>query len=248
MAFQRAPQLDHACSIIPMSTGFWPPAVLAPDPPAGSHRAGPSSFRSKCSPCLIPRQVCRRTQTAFHAGALQFHGHLLPLAEPRAFASWLRVFSVTTGSSTPNGLSAGQNMCCAISAAYTHRVAISNSRLVASLRGNVTFAGATPLTATRNGSYPAGRRVPSPLPPHLLPRGFMRIRTSLLAKPAANDSFRLFAVAPAIRSDQAQEPPRPRCPFTRCGMSSCGGTMQVSNASPPRNSSSDLRLISAVRP
>jgi Putative transposase/Transposase zinc-binding domain len=30
-------------------------------------------------------------KTAFHAGALQFHGHLLPLAEPRAFASWLRV-------------------------------------------------------------------------------------------------------------------------------------------------------------
>jgi hypothetical protein len=36
--------------------------------------------------------------------------------------------------------------------AYTHRVAISNSRLIALADGNVTSAGEIPRTATRSGS------------------------------------------------------------------------------------------------
>ena len=55
---------------------------------------------SRCS-FFLPAKVLSRVfrgkfiaglKTAYHAGALQFHGHLLPLAEPRAFASWLRPY------------------------------------------------------------------------------------------------------------------------------------------------------------
>ena len=48
---------------------------------------------------------------------------------------------------------------------------------------------------------------------------------------------------------QQQTPPRPRCPFTRCGNVHCAAEpCGLSNASPPRNSSCDLRLISAGAP
>ena len=64
---------------------------LAPD-----HSRWISSRRSFFLPVkVLSRVFCGKfvagLKTAFQAGALQFHGHLLPLVEPRAFASWLRV-------------------------------------------------------------------------------------------------------------------------------------------------------------
>jgi hypothetical protein len=48
---------------------------------------------------------------------------------------------------------------------------------------------------------------------------------------------------------QQQKPPRPRCPFPRCGnVRFAAEPCRLSSASPPRNSSSDLRLISAGAP
>src|SRR5713101_7699282 len=48
---------------------------------------------------------------------------------------------------------------------------------------------------------------------------------------------------------QQQTPPRPRCPFTRCGnVRFAAEPCVLSSASPPPNSSSDLRLISAGAP
>ena len=116
-------------------------------------------------------------KTAFHAGALQFHGHLLPLAEPRAFASWLRVLfrhDWVVYAKRPFG---GPEHALRYLSAYTHRVAISNSRLVALSEGNVTFRW-------RDSAHGNKKRLMT-LPVeeflrrfllHLLPRGFMRIR------------------------------------------------------------------------
>jgi hypothetical protein len=56
---------------------------------AGSHRADLSSFPSKYSADVFRGKFVAGLKTPFHAGALQFHRHLLPLAEPCAFASWL---------------------------------------------------------------------------------------------------------------------------------------------------------------
>src|ERR1035438_5346523 len=48
---------------------------------------------------------------------------------------------------------------------------------------------------------------------------------------------------------QPSAPPRRRCPFTRCGhVRFAAEPCKLSNASPPRNFSSDLRLISAGVP
>src|SRR5205814_2660606 len=60
-------------------------------------------------------------KTAFQSGALQFHGHLLPLAEPRAFASWLRVLfrhDWVVYSKRPFG---GPDHVLRYLVAYTHR-------------------------------------------------------------------------------------------------------------------------------
>ena len=72
------------------------PCVLAAGGLAPDHSRWISSRRTFFLPIKVLSRVFRGKfvaglKTAFHAGALQFHGHLLPLAEPRAFASWLRV-------------------------------------------------------------------------------------------------------------------------------------------------------------
>ena len=110
-------------------------------------------------------------------GILQFYGHLLPLAEPRAFASWLRALfrhDWVVYSKRPFG---GPEHALRYLGAYTHRVAISNSRLVALSEGNVTFRWRD--SAHGNQKRLMTLRVEEFLRRfllHLLPRGFMRIR------------------------------------------------------------------------
>src|SRR5208337_3468263 len=88
---------------------------------------------------FLPIQVLSRVfrgkfvaglRSAFLTGTLQFHGSLLPLAEPRAFAAWLRVLfrhDWVVYSKKPFG---GPEHVLRYLGAYTHRVAISNHRLV----------------------------------------------------------------------------------------------------------------------
>src|SRR5438270_13269529 len=160
-----------------MSTACWPPAVSLWTTPAGSPRADPSSFPSKCSVVSSAASLSPDSSTAFHAGTLQFHGHLLPLAEPRAFAAWLRVLfrhDWVVYSKRPFG---GPQHVLRYLGAYTHRVAISNSRRVALSDGHVTFRW-------RDTAHGNKQRIMT-LPVdeflrrfllHLLPPGFVRIR------------------------------------------------------------------------
>jgi hypothetical protein len=116
-----------------------------------------SSRRSFFIPVKVLSRVFRGKfvaglKTAFHAGALQFHGHLLPLAEPPPSPHGCGYCSVTTGSSTPNGLSAGQNTCCAISALTLIASPFPTAGWLLLPTAKSPFAGATPPTATRNGS------------------------------------------------------------------------------------------------
>ncbi len=78
-------------------------------------------------------------RNALHRGELQFHGELLPLAHPSAFARWLRVLFLhdwVVYSKRPFG---GPEHVLRYLGAYTHRVAISNSELVDLSDGIVTF-------------------------------------------------------------------------------------------------------------
>jgi hypothetical protein len=116
-------------------------------------------------------------RNAFQRGELQFHGSLLPLAQPRAFAAWLRVLfrhDWVVYSKRPFG---GPEHVLRYLGAYTHRVAISNFRLVALSEGKVTFRW-------RDSAHGNKKRLMA-LPVeeflrrfllHLLPPGFVRIR------------------------------------------------------------------------
>jgi len=114
---------------------------------------------------------------AFHEAKIEFHGRLAPLAQPRTFASWLRVLfrqDWVVYSKPPFG---GPEHVLRYLGAYTHRVAISNHRLVALADGNVTFRWRD--SAHGNKKRLMTLRVDEFLCRfllHLLPRGFMRIR------------------------------------------------------------------------
>jgi hypothetical protein len=156
--------------------------VLAAGGLAPDHSRWISSRRSFFLPVKVLGRVFRGKfvaglKAAFHAGALQFHGHLLPLAEPHAFASWLRVLfrhDWVVYSKRPFG---GPEHALRYLSAYTHRIAISNHRLVALADGHVTFRW-------RDSAHGNKKRLMT-LPVdeflrrfllHLLPRGFVRIR------------------------------------------------------------------------
>jgi Putative transposase/Transposase zinc-binding domain len=156
--------------------------VLAAGGLAPDHSSWISSRRSFFLPIGVLSRLFRGKfvaglRNAFQRGALQFHGDLLPLAQPRAFAAWLRVLfrhDWVVYSKRPFG---GPEHALRYLGAYTHRVAISNSRLVALSDGNVTFRW-------RDSAHGNKKRIMT-LPVdeflrrfllHLLPPGFVRIR------------------------------------------------------------------------
>jgi hypothetical protein len=170
-------------------------------------------------------------KTAFHAGALQFHGPLLPLAEPRAFASWLRVLfrhDWVVYSKRPFG---GPEHVLRYLGAYTHRVAISNRRLVALANGHVTFRW-------RDSAHGNKKRLMT-LPVeeflrrfllHLLPPGFVRIRNfGFLANRQRATLLPLCFQLLCGSGDTPAPAPSPSMdqPRSLWNCPACGGTMRV---------------------
>ena len=110
-------------------------------------------------------------------GKLGFHGALIPLAKPQAFASWIRTLyrhDWVAYSKPPFG---GAEHALRYLGCYTHRVAISNHRLVALADGRVSFRWRD--SAHKNKK----RRMSLPVEEflrrfllHVLPPGFVRIR------------------------------------------------------------------------
>jgi hypothetical protein len=156
--------------------------VLAAGGLAPDHSRWISSHRSFFLPIKILSRVFRGKfvaglKTAFREARLEFHGTLTPLAEPRTFTSWLRLLfrhDWVVYAKRPFG---GPEHALRYLGAYTHRVAISNHRLVALTDGAVTFLW-------RDSAHGNKKRLMT-LPVdefvrrfllHLLPRGFVRIR------------------------------------------------------------------------
>jgi hypothetical protein len=187
-------------------------------------------------------------KSAFHAGTLQFHGSLRHLAEPRTFASWLRTLfrqDWVVYAKRPFG---GPQHAVRYLGAYTHRVAISNHRLVALEDGNITFRW-------RDSAHGNKKKLMT-LPVdeflrrfmlHLLPRGFVRIRHfGFLANRRRASLLPICFQLSSLASQQAP-PAKPVSPTRqssawRCPR--CGGTMsfveRISAAelllrSPPQN-------------
>src|ERR1700678_2189140 len=212
-----------------------------------------SSRRSFFLPVKVLSRVFRGKfvaglKTAFHAGALQFHGHLLPLAEPRAFASWLRVLfrhDWVVYAKRPFG---GPGHALRYLGASTHRVAISNSRLVALSEGNVTFRWRDSAHGNRKRlmTLDADEFLRRFLL-HLLPPGFVRIRNfGFLAN--RNRAallplcFRLLGNSEKMTAPPASPSTDQTDPLWNCPV--CNGTMHVVE----RLSAAQLLLRSPPQP
>ncbi|MHC4986007.1 MAG: IS91 family transposase [Planctomycetota bacterium] len=125
------------------------------------------------------RRFLERLQEAHDGGRLHFFGDHAPLANPRTFADLLRSLrdiDWVVYSKPPFG---GPEAVLTYLARYTHRVAISNSRLVACEAGNVSFRykdyrakGRVRYKTMTLGAHEFIRRFLI----HVLPSGFHRIR------------------------------------------------------------------------
>ena len=135
---------------------------------------------------FLPIHVLRRVfrgkfvaglRQAFQVGQLNFHGDLALLAQPKTFAAWLRPLfrkDWVVYSKPPFG---GPEYVLQYLCRYTHRVAISNHRLVSLAEGNVTFRWRD--SAHNNEQKLLTLSLDEFLRRfllHLLPKGFVRIR------------------------------------------------------------------------
>jgi len=127
--------------------------------------------------CVFRGKFVAALRQAFAAGKLGFHGQLRSLAQPKAFSSLLRQLfrhHWVVYAKRPFG---GPEYALRYLGRYTHRVAISNHRLVSFVDGQVTFRW-------RDSAHKNKQRLMT-LPVeeflrrfllHLLPRSFVRIR------------------------------------------------------------------------
>jgi hypothetical protein len=117
-------------------------------------------------------------KSAFQQGQLHLSGDLARLAQPKIFASWLRLLfrkDWVVYSKPPFG---GPDYVLQYMGRYTHRVAISNHRLVAFADGQVTFRRRD--SAHHNQQKLMTLSLDEFLHRfllHLLPKGFVRIRS-----------------------------------------------------------------------
>ena len=115
---------------------------------------------------------------------------------------------------------------------YTHRVAISNHRLVALADGIVTFRWRDSAHNTNSADDPAGQRIPAPIPASRVPPGFVRIRHfGFLANRQRATllplCFRLLqSSAENLQPTASPAADRPH-PSTLWHCPVCGGTMHV---------------------
>src|SRR5881296_3367335 len=186
---------------------------------------------------FLPLQVLRRVfrgkfvaglKSAFQRGQLHLSGNLALLAQPKIFASWLRPLfrkDWIVYSKPPFG---GPEYVLQYLGRYTHRVAISNHRLVALGDGQVTFRWRDSADHNRQKVMTVScdeflRRFLL----HLLPKGFVRIRNfGFLANRRRAVLLPLcFHSLGATQEPRAEQDDFGSNDLWRCPM--CGGPMVV---------------------
>jgi len=139
----------------------------------------------------------------FRDGRLEFHGPLRDLARPAHFRRWVRGFAVRDWVVNAQAPLAGPAQVVQYLGRYTHRVAISNHRLLGIDHGSVTFSwkdyrdGAQRKTLCLEAGEFLRRFLL-----HVLPRGFVRIRyfgffANCRGESGIQQARRLLEVAPA---------------------------------------------------
>jgi hypothetical protein len=136
---------------------------------------------------LFRRRFLEALEAVHHRGQLQFFGEYTELANPAAFARWLAPLRTCEWVVYAKRPFAGPEAVLEYLSRYTHRVAISNQRLVAFDERGVTFRWkdyrAKGRTRYKTMTLEAGEFMRRFLL-HVLPGGFHRIRHyGLLANP-----------------------------------------------------------------
>ncbi len=140
---------------------------------------------------------------AFQAGRLEFHGSLERLSQPAAFRRWIRALAVRDWVVFAQTPMAGPAQVVEYLGRYTHRVALSNHRLLQIDGAGVSFTWKDYRQGARVKTLrlEAGEFLRRFLL-HVLPRGLVRIRYfGFLANAAAESGLqqarRLLQVTPA---------------------------------------------------
>jgi len=168
---------------------------------------------------------------AFHKGQLRFEGDLKLLAQPKIFAAWLRPLFRQDWVIYLKRPFGGPEYVLQYLGRYTHRVAISNHRLVSLTDGQVTFRWRDSAHHNEQKLLPLSldeflRRFLL----HILPKGFVRIRNFgfLANRKRATLLALCFQLLGSEQQPQAEQhasstedgPDLWRCP-------QCGGPMKV---------------------
>src|SRR5271170_7572661 len=205
--------------------------------PAGGLSADQTCWIKSRYDFFLPVQVLSRVfrgkfhealKRAFHDGKLNFQGDLKLLAQPKVFAAWLRPLfrkDWVVYAKRPFG---GPEHVLRYLGRYTHRVAISNHRLVSFADGKVTFRWRDSAHSNEQKLMTLSldeflRRFLL----HLLPEGFVRIRNfGFLANRKRATTlplcFQLLGAAPRTEQQASTAGPSDlwSCP-------KCGGPMMV---------------------
>ena len=127
--------------------------------------------------CLFRRLFLQALDKAYAAGKLQFFGDLEPLADPQAFARYLAPLQHKKWVVYAKAPFGGPQHVLEYLGRYTHRVAISNRRLLALENGRVSFEWKDYRDAGKSKvmTVPADEFIRRFLQ-HTVPPGFQRIR------------------------------------------------------------------------
>jgi len=205
--------------------------------PAGGLSPDHTRWIKSRSRFFLSIQVLRRVfrgkfvaglKQAFLDGQLSFHGGLALLAQPKPFAAWLRLLfrkDWVVYAKRPFG---GPEYVLQYLGRYTHRVAISNHRLISFAEGKVTFRWRD--SAHNNEQKLMTVSLDEFLRRfllHLLPKGFVRIRNfGFLANRRRATLLPLcFHLLDATQEPQHEQDASDSYDLWRCPK--CGGPMVV---------------------
>jgi len=210
--------------------------------PAGGFAPGRTRWvRPNCAGFFLPKVVLSEVfrgkftdglKQLFRQQKLELHGSLAWLREPRAFARFLHALHRHKWVVHPKKPFGGPEHVLHYLARYTHRVAISNHRLIGMQDGKVTFRWKDYAHASkqRKMTLTAEEFIRRFLL-HVLPKGLVRIRYYGWM---ANRCRRLNAqqcramLGAEAMPELSATPPARQCPV-------CGGPVAVVEMIPPRS-------------
>jgi hypothetical protein len=189
--------------------------------PAGGISLDGSKWISCSEDFLLPVPVLSRLfrgkmlamlKAAHEAGRLQFFGPHAHLADRAAFKAWLEPLYDTKWHVYAKRPFAGPEQVLAYLARYTHRVAISNSRLIGADEKGVTFK-----VKDYRIEGPARHKTMTVAPGefirrfmlHVLPKGFHRIRHYGLLASSGAKADTIARARELIAEAAPPQPPRP---------------------------------------